>query len=191
MKIALFASGKGSNVKNIINYFKHNSSINVQLILSNNLNSGSLQYAKDNNIKSYVFNKSELANNIVLDIMSNNNIDLIVLAGFLLKIPEKFIKEFNGNIINIHPSLLPKYGGKGMYGENVHKAVIKNKEKESGITIHYVNENYDQGNIIFQKTCIINKTDTHKDIAKKIHTLEYKYFPEVIQKLALKNSKNI
>jgi len=184
MNIALFASGAGSNVNNIINYFKNDEIIKINIVLSNNHNSGALTFAKNNNIGTYVFNKDELCNtNSVLDIINKHNIDLIVLAGFLLKIPKQFIDNFKGKIINIHPSLLPKYGGKGMYGINIHNAVIKNKEKQSGITIHYVNENYDEGNIIFQTKCIVEDTDTALTLAKKIHKLEHKYFPEIINNI--------
>jgi len=188
MNIALFASGAGSNVNNIINYFKGVENTKINIVLSNNHNSGALTFAKNNNIDTYVFKKEELRNtNSVLNIIKKHNIELIVLAGFLLKIPKEFIENFKGKIINIHPSLLPKYGGKGMYGENVHKAVIKNKEKQSGITIHYVNENYDEGNVIFQTKCIVEDTDTALTLAKKIHKLEHKYFPEIINAIINNN----
>ena len=190
MNIALFASGTGTNVKNIINYFKSDENIKINIVLSNKHNSGALTFAKKNNIDTCVFNRDELCNtNSILDIIKKRNIELIILAGFLLKIPKQFIENFRGKIINIHPSLLPKYGGKGMYGENVHKAVIKNKEKQSGITIHYVNENYDEGNVIFQTKCIVEDTDTALTLAKKIHKLEHKYFPEIINDIIKKQIK--
>jgi phosphoribosylglycinamide formyltransferase 1 len=185
MNIALFASGAGSNVNNIINYFKYDETNKVNIVLSNNLNSGALTFAKDNNIDTYVFNKDELCNtNLVLDIIKKYDIDLIVLAGFLLKIPKQFIDNFNGKIINIHPSLLPKYGGKGMYGINIHNAVIKNKEKQSGITIHYVNENYDEGNIIAQHKINLLNNETPESLLEKIKILEKQYYSKTIRNLS-------
>ncbi len=179
--IAIFASGSGTNAENIINYFKNDNNINVSLILSNNKDAFVIERAKKFNIPFYIFSKNNLKSNNVLDKLSEYNINFIVLAGFLLLIPENIVSKFNNRIVNIHPALLPNYGGKGMFGMNVHNAVIKNGEKESGITIHFVNNNYDDGDIIFQKKCKISIDDTPDDLAQKIHQLEYKYFPVVIK----------
>ena len=183
-RIAIFASGNGSNAENISNYFNSNPKVEVSLILTNNPNAFVLERAKKLNIKSLVFNKDQfLKTDEILQILVNYDINLIVLAGFLLKIPENLIKQFSNKIINIHPALLPKHGGKGMYGDNVHQAVISAKEVESGITIHYVNEHYDKGEIIFQAKCPVLPTDNYEDVAAKIHQLEYEHFPKVIESI--------
>ncbi len=185
-RIAIFASGSGSNAENIANYFKNNLKVDVCLFLTNNANAFVLERAKKLGIKSFVFNKEQfLKTDEIVHFLVKNDINLIILAGFLLKIPENLIKTFTGKIINIHPALLPKFGGKGMYGDNVHKAVVEAKETESGITIHYVNENYDEGKIIFQSKCDVLPTDTYKDVAAKIHLLEYEHFPKVIEKIII------
>jgi len=182
IKIAIFASGSGSNAENITNYFNKNNTVEISLILTNNSDAFVLERAKKLGIKSQVFNKQAFSKtDDILNVLIKNNINLIVLAGFLLKIPENLTKAFPDKIINIHPALLPKFGGKGMYGDNVHKAVIEAQETESGITIHYVNENYDEGKIIFQAKCPVLPTDTHEDVANKIHALEYEHFPRVIE----------
>ncbi|PCJ24704.1 MAG: phosphoribosylglycinamide formyltransferase [Flavobacteriales bacterium] len=183
-RIAIFASGNGSNAENIANYFSNNSSVEILLILTNNPNAFVIERAKNLGIKLVVFNKSEfLEKDNILHVLTKNDINLIVLAGFLLKIPQNLIKSFSHKIINIHPALLPKYGGKGMYGNKIHESVIEAKETESGITIHYVNEYYDEGEIIFQAKCSIETTDTPNDLAAKIHALEYQHFPRVIENL--------
>lgn len=183
-RIAIFASGSGSNAENITNHFSNNSSVEISLILTNNPNAFVLERAKKLGIKSLVFDRVDFfKNDTILHFLQENDIDLIVLAGFLLKIPENLIKAFPNKIINIHPALLPKYGGKGMYGDKVHQSVIEAKETESGITIHYVNEHYDDGEIIFQAKCKIETTDTPNDLADKIHALEYEHFPMVIEDL--------
>jgi len=182
IKIAIFASGNGSNAENIIKYFKNHEKISVELVLTNNPNAYVIERAKNNNVKCLIFNKYDLyTSDNVLNILKENNIDFIVLAGFLWLIPESIIKNYPKKIINIHPALLPKYGGKGMYGMNVHKAVIENKEKESGITIHYVNEKYDEGDIIFQEKIEVLPSDTPESLANKVHELEYKYYPVIIE----------
>ena len=187
-RIAIFASGSGSNAENIVNHFSTIDNIEVSIILTNNVNAFVLERARKMNVKSAVFNKVEFTEtDKVLNILKENNIDWIVLAGFLLKIPQNLIDDFPNKIINIHPALLPKYGGKGMYGDRVHQAVIEAKEKESGITIHYVNEHYDEGKIIFQAKCLIEEIDTAEDLASKIHELEYEHFPLVIEKTVNKN----
>ena len=184
IRIAIFASGSGSNAENIANYFSKSQTVDICLFLTNNPNAYVLERAKKLGIKSKVFTKEEfLKTDEILHFLQENEINLIVLAGFLLKIPENLIKAYPNKIINIHPALLPKFGGKGMYGDNVHKAVVEADETESGITIHYVNENYDEGEIIFQVKCDVLPTDSHEDVAAKIHELEYEHFPKVIEKL--------
>lgn len=180
--IVLFASGNGSNAEEIIRYFKKNNQGTVVAIFSNKPDAKVLDRAKNHNIPSVVFNKAQLNEGFVLEKLHQFQPDLIVLAGFLLKFPESILKEYP-KVINIHPALLPKYGGKGMYGMNVHQAVLENKEKETGITIHYVNEHYDEGEFIFQKAVNIEYCKTAEEIAQKVHELEHQYFPEVIGKL--------
>lgn len=183
-KIIIFASGSGSNAEQIITYFKDNKNVEVGLILSNNPKAGVLERAKKLQVPSIVFDRQAFYHSeIVLDILRNQKPDLIVLAGFLWKFPENIIDKFPNKIINIHPALLPKYGGKGMYGSFVHQAVIENKETKSGITIHYVNENYDEGAIIFQTETEVTKSDTTDSLAQKIHQLEYNHFPKIIASL--------
>ena len=180
--IVLFASGNGSNAEEIIRYFKKNNQGTVVAIFSNKPDAKVLDRAKNHNIPSEVFSKTQLNEGYVLEKLHQFQPDLIVLAGFLLKFPESILKEYP-KVINIHPALLPKYGGKGMYGMNVHQAVLENKEKETGITIHYVNEHYDEGEFIFQKSVNIEDCKSAEEIADKIHKLEHQYFPEVIGKL--------
>lgn len=181
-KIAIFASGSGTNAENIINFFKENKKIEISLIFSNNKNAYVIQRAINHNIKYHIFSRPEFyQTKNILDILQDHQIDFIILAGFLWLIPEYLIDAYPNKIINIHPALLPKYGGKGMYGINVHKAVIENNEKESGITIHYVNKEYDKGNIIFQAKCPVLPDDQPEDVAKKVHELEYAHFPKVIE----------
>ena len=187
-KIAIFASGNGTNAENIIKYFKNNKTVEVALVCTNNPKAKVIQRASNLNINSFIFNKKELSNNsIVLDKLKENKINFIVLAGFMLLIPSTIIEYFPNRIINIHPALLPKYGGKGMYGDNVHKAVLTNNESETGITIHYVNEKYDEGDIIFQIKCNVDpSTDSINDVANKVHLFEYKYYPRIIEQLLTK-----
>ncbi|MGB5362678.1 MAG: phosphoribosylglycinamide formyltransferase [Aureibaculum sp.] len=186
-RIAILASGSGTNAENIIRYFQKSSVAFVVLVLSNKKDAKVLERAKRYDINALTFNKRQfIEEDEVLNILKKEA-DFIVLAGFLLKVPEKIIKAFPQKIINIHPALLPKYGGKGMYGMHVHNAVIENKEVETGITIHYVNENYDEGNIIFQKTVRIKADDTPESISKKVHELEYENFPKIIETVLLKN----
>ena len=183
-KIALFASGSGSNVENITNYFSSNDSVSIDIVLANKPDAYVLERAKNLGLESKVFNRSDFYDSDSLSqLLKNRNIDLIVLAGFLWLIPEHLVKAFPNKIINIHPALLPNYGGKGMYGNKVHEAVVNNKETESGITIHYVNEKYDDGAIIFQAKVILTNEETSETLAKKIHQLEYEHFPKVIDKL--------
>ncbi len=182
-RIAIFASGSGSNAENIYDYFKGNDKVEISLILTNNSKAKVIERAERLRIDFKVFDKNSFYNSHeIIDLLSAKKIDCIVLAGFLWIIPADLIKAFPNKIINIHPALLPKYGGKGMYGDKVHQSVIENKETESGITIHLVNENYDEGKIIFQAKCNILPTDKPEDLAKKIHVLEYEHFPKVIEK---------
>lgn len=186
-RIVILASGSGTNAENIIKYFQKSKEVIVTQVLSNKKDAKVLERCERLNISNFSFNRDDFFNtDKVLNVLKNNA-DLIVLAGFLWKIPEKIINAFEGKIINIHPALLPKYGGKGMYGDFVHKAVINNKEKETGITIHYVNENYDEGAIIFQAKVKVDAQDTFEDVAKKVHQLEYQHFPKVIEKVILNN----
>jgi len=181
-RIALFASGSGSNAQNIIEYFSENELVEVDSVWTNNPNAYALERAKKFGIETFVFTKDEFRNsNFVVETLKKRNIDLVILAGFLWLIPANLIQNFR--IINIHPALLPKYGGKGMYGLNVHRAVVENNDSESGISIHFVNEKYDDGEIIFQAKCTVLSTDSPEDVAIKVHELEYKYFPEVIEKV--------
>ncbi len=183
-RIVIFASGSGTNAENIIKYFHEQNIAEVTHVFSNNLNAKVLKRAHDLKVKALHFDADSFYNtNDVLNILKDANPDLIVLAGFLWIFPKKIIDVFPNKVINIHPALLPKYGGKGMYGRHVHEAVVRNQEKESGITIHYVNENYDEGAIIFQAKTAIQEEDTPEDVARAIHELEYKHFPTVIEKV--------
>jgi len=186
-RIAILASGSGTNAENIIKYFKNSNSISVVQVLSNKKDAKVLERASCLNIPNRSFDKNDfIATDEVLNFLKENA-DYVILAGFLWKIPSKIIDAFPNKIINIHPALLPKYGGKGMYGMHVHNAIVENKEKQTGITVHYVNENYDEGAIIFQKSFEVLESDTPDDVAQKIHKLEYEYFPKVIEKAILKN----
>jgi phosphoribosylglycinamide formyltransferase 1 len=181
-KIAIFASGSGTNAENIILYFQGKENLNVECIYSNKADAYVLERAKKYHISTKVFSKEEFYfSDVILNDLKMRDIDLIVLAGFLWLIPQNLTAHFT--IINIHPALLPKYGGKGMYGMRVHEAVVANREKYSGITIHYVNEKYDEGRIIFQATCEVLPDDTPDDVATKVHQLEYQYFPQIVEKV--------
>ncbi|GAA4109027.1 phosphoribosylglycinamide formyltransferase [Aquimarina addita] len=188
-RIIIFASGSGTNAENIIKYFLEKKNAQVTHVFSNNLRAKVLKRANSLGVKALHFDKESFYHtNEVLNILLDAKPDVIILAGFLWIFPKKIIDAFPNSVINIHPALLPKYGGKGMYGDHVHKAVIRNKEKESGITIHYVNEHYDEGAIIFQATTPIAMTDTAADVAENIHALEYKHFPIVIEKVLFPKS---
>ena len=183
-RIAIFASGSGSNAENIIRYFSNNKSVKVVLVLSNQPRSGVLMRAQLHKIPTFIFTKDDLnERSKVHDMLKDYNASMIVLAGFLLKIPLYMIKAYPNSILNIHPALLPKYGGHGMYGMNVHRAVVENNEQKSGITIHYVNENYDEGAIIFQATCHIDEHDLPEDVKTKVQALELRHFPSVIESI--------
>jgi len=183
-RIVIFASGSGTNAENLITYFKNRTHASVIQVLTNNSHAKVLDRAKNLQVSALSFNRIAFSQtDDVLNILKASNPDLIVLAGFLWKFPEFILNSFPNKVINIHPALLPKYGGKGMYGMLVHQAVVDNKETETGITIHYVNENYDEGAIIFQAKCHVLPTDTPQDVAAKIHELEMVHFPKVVDQL--------
>ena len=182
-KIAIFASGNGSNAQKIAQYFANHPHINVDYLFCNNKNAGVIQKFEALNINYQLIKKSTLEENDFLYFLKSHDFDLIVLCGFLLKIPEKLIACFPQKIINIHPSLLPKFGGKGMYGIYVHEAVFEAKEKVSGITIHYVNKHYDQGQYIFQTSVDISNCNSPYEIAERVLTLEHQYFAPTIELL--------
>jgi len=190
-RIVIFASGSGTNAENLITFFQNGNNASVVKVLTNNPEAKVLGRCKRLNVSALSFNKIEFTEtDDILNVLKKVQPDLIVLAGFLWRFPEHILNEFPNKVINIHPALLPKYGGKGMYGKNVHEAVVKNKEHETGITIHYVNERYDEGAIIFQAKCDVRSSDLAEDIAAKIHELEMEHFPKVVEKLLLKESQN-
>jgi len=187
-RLAIFASGSGSNAENLILFFANSSNISITRIFCNNANAGVIQRAEKLGVPVSVFSRDDFYNSQqVLNQLIEDKTDVIILAGFLWLIPQNLIAQFPNNIINIHPALLPNYGGKGMYGARVHEAVIANGEKQSGITIHVVDEIYDNGAILFQATCEITPDDTADTLAQKIHALEYEYFPKVVAEFC--NSK--
>ncbi|QDH78801.1 phosphoribosylglycinamide formyltransferase [Echinicola soli] len=182
-KIAILASGNGSNAEEIIKHFDGSTKGKVAIIASNRKDAYVLERAKNHNIPFISFTRKEMDEEVLEKTFEELEIDLVVLAGFLLKVPDGLIQQFPERIINIHPALLPKFGGKGMYGMRVHEAVKDKGEKETGITIHYVNEKYDDGRVIFQESVKVEETDSPEDIANKVHALEHKYFPKVIESL--------
>jgi phosphoribosylglycinamide formyltransferase 1 len=182
--LAIFASGTGSNAKKIVEHFKHNPNISVSLIVSNKADAPVLDMARANGIPILVIDRPFFYHTEdILKKFNNFSIDFVVLAGFLWLVPSYLVQAFGNRMVNIHPALLPKYGGKGMYGMKVHEAVKAAGETETGITIHYVNERYDEGDAIFQAKCQLTPDDTPEDIAQKIHALEHRHFPQVIEKL--------
>ncbi|MDR2027532.1 MAG: phosphoribosylglycinamide formyltransferase [Prevotellaceae bacterium] len=188
--IAIFASGSGTNAQRLIEHFSPITDTNISILLTNKKNAGVIERAGKFNVPVRIFGREEFyySDNIAV-FLQNEKIDWIILAGFLWLIPENLLKMYPNRIVNIHPALLPKHGGKGMYGMNVHQAVIDAKEKESGITVHYINGEYDRGDIIFQATCPVDETDSPETLAAKIHELEYKHFPVVMENLIL--NKNV
>ncbi len=181
--IAIFASGSGSNAENIINYFSEDADINVKIILTNNKTAGVIERAHRLSVPCLVFDKKWFLDEIkTVDFLKSQEIDYVVLAGFLWLVPTKLIQAFPDKIINVHPALLPKFGGKGMWGHHVHEAVVTQKETETGISIHLVNEKYDEGRILFQAKCEVSLADTAEDVANKIHKLEFEHFPNIIEK---------
>lgn len=186
--VAVFASGAGSNARQIIRYFKNHRSIRIAIIVCNKPGAGVLSIAESENIPYMLIEKEKfLRGDGYLSELQALQIQWIILAGFLWKLPGELVRIYSNRIINIHPALLPKFGGKGMYGQLVHQAVLKAKEKETGITIHYVDELYDNGKIIFQEKCNVDETDTIESIAEKVHQLEHAHFPRVIEEVILKN----
>ncbi len=183
INVVIFASGEGTNAENLFNYFANDSRIKIKLVVTNKDDAGIILRAAKYKKNVHILSKSALQNysNQFIEFLKVEHIDLIVLAGFLLKMPIEFINAFPNKIINLHPSLLPKYGGKGMFGKYVHQAVIDNNEKQSGITIHFVNEEFDKGEIILQATCEINLNETVETLTKKIQELEFEHFPKAIE----------
>ena len=180
-KIVIFASGSGSNAENIIRYFEQNKEVCVDSVFCNVPGAYVLERAKKYNIPAFVFNKEEMRNpDKLIKQLQERQADFLILAGFLWLLPECIISAYDGRIVNIHPALLPAYGGKGMYGMHVHESVIAAGEKQSGITIHFVNNHYDEGTTIFQAACNITPQDTPETLAAKVHELEYAHFPRVI-----------
>ena len=189
-RIAIFASGSGSNAQRIMEHFKRHKEMEVAIVLSNRADSYVLQRADNFEIPTQVFSKEELYDSAtILKLLKNLDIDMIVLAGFLWLIPANIIRQYPKRIINIHPALLPKYGGKGMYGDIIHETVIANHDHETGITIHYVNETFDEGEIIYQNKCVVEKTDTTEKLAYKVHQLEHLHYPRIIEDLLKKTEK--
>ncbi|KAA5827545.1 phosphoribosylglycinamide formyltransferase [Algibacter amylolyticus] len=183
-RIVIFASGSGTNAENLIKFFHNSDNASVIQVLTNNPHAKVLERAKKLKVSALSFNRIALSQTEdVLNILKASKPDLIVLAGFLWKFPENILNAFPNKVINVHPALLPKFGGKGMYGMNVHEAVVNNKETETGITIHYVNEHYDEGAIIFQAKCDVNPNDSAENVAAKIHELEMEHFPKVVNDL--------
>jgi phosphoribosylglycinamide formyltransferase-1 len=183
--IVIFASGSGSNAQRLMEYFDHHPSIRIVALFANNAEAYALERAKKFNIPTHVFTREDFRYGAVLEQVHAYHPDLIVLAGFLWLVPAPFVQEFPNRIINIHPALLPKFGGKGMHGQSVHAAVISGQEKESGITIHYVNEHYDQGAAIYQHTCPVEPGDTPETLAQRVLALEHEHLPRVVEEILL------
>ena len=182
-KLALFASGSGSNAQRIAEYFANHPEVEISCILSNRTDAYVLERARMLGIPSVCFSRDDLyASDKVLRILQDYSVNFIVLAGFLWKVPSLLLEAYPNRILNIHPALLPKYGGKGMYGDHVHRAVVENRESETGITIHKVNDFYDEGEILFQARCEVLPSDTPMQVAEKVHALEYRWFPEIIER---------
>lgn len=182
--IAILASGNGTNAENIIRYFRNSGTVNVGLVLSNRETAFVLERARSLNVPFAYMEKAEWTDGeAVLSLLKDKHIDFVVLAGFLARVPDCILHAYPNKIINIHPSLLPKFGGKGMYGDRVHQAVVAAGETETGITIHYLNEHFDEGETIVQYKCPVLPQDTAEDVAKKVHALEYEYYPQVIARL--------
>lgn len=190
-KIAILASGEGTNAERIIRYFSEKRTAEVALVITNKTQAGVLKRTEKLNVPSLIITAREFADGEALKALHRYNIDFIVLAGFLLKVPDTILHDYPNKIVNIHPALLPKFGGKGMYGARVHEAVIAAGEKESGITIHYIDAHYDEGNTIFQATCPVLPDDTPDTLAARVHQLEYKYFPQIIEAVIPGKSSSI
>lgn len=182
-RLAILASGSGSNAEKIMEYFQNSSKAQIALVASNKADAFVLERAKRFEVPTFSFSKKDLETGILLEKLIQEKIDWVILAGFLLKIPHELIRAFPNRMVNIHPALLPKYGGKGMYGQHVHEAVKAAGDSETGITIHLVNEHYDEGKVIFQAATPVSSEDSPETIAQKVHILEHRYFPEVIASL--------
>ena len=183
-RIAIFASGAGSNAAKIIDYFRNHQTVSVALVVCNKPGAGVISIAEKENIPVLIIDKEQFfRGDGYVPLLRSKNIDFIVLAGFLWKIPSTILSAYSNSIINIHPALLPKYGGKGMYGLNVHASVLSSGDQETGITIHYVDEHYDNGDVIFQERCKVSPTDTPETLAEKVHQLEHQHFPRVIEQV--------
>ncbi len=188
-RIAIFASGSGSNAENFIAYFEKKEGAKVVLVLSNKADAGVVDRAQRLGVPCEVFQNAQWREgNPIVETLQKHQIDFIVLAGFLLRVPEALLHAFPNRIVNIHPALLPRHGGKGMYGDRVHQAVIEAGDTETGITIHYINEHYDEGGTIFQATCPVHPGDTPQEVAQRVHQLEYQYYPHVVEQLLYKIS---
>jgi phosphoribosylglycinamide formyltransferase-1 len=187
IRIGIFASGEGTNAQRFMDYFKRHEQITISLIITNNPKANVLARASKMGIRCLVIDRDTFYNTNKVVEELKQKIDFIVLAGFMWMIPANLIEAFEGKMVNVHPALLPAYGGKGMYGMNVHKAVVANGEKKSGITIHFVNEHYDEGKIIFQQECPVSSVDTPEILANNIHKLEHEFYPRVVEKLLLGN----
>lgn len=185
MNLALFASGSGTNAENLMAYFQKHGRIHVKAVVTNNASAGVIERAHRFHVRCDVFKKSDFSDGTVLAYLKEHHIDFIVLAGFLLLVPRSIISAYEGKIINLHPALLPAHGGKGFYGSHVHESVVRSGAIMSGITVHHVNEHFDDGNIIFQAACHVSKQDNPETLAEKIHELEYKYLPVVVEKILM------
>lgn len=186
-RLAVFASGSGSNAQRLVEFFSNTLTAQIVSILSNNPKAGVLARANQLGVESFVFDKEDFYQTpAVLDYLKSKQIDWVILAGFLWLVPSNLLQAYPHKVINLHPALLPKFGGKGMYGMNVHKAVVAAQETETGITIHYANEQFDEGEIIYQAKCAVSPTDSPEAVAEKIHQLEYKYFPQIIEQVLTK-----
>lgn len=186
IRLAILASGSGSNAENIVKYFAHSTEIEVAAIISNKADAYVLERAKYLRVPSYVMSRADMVGtDKLLNLLRELKTDWVILAGFLVLLPESIVNEYDGRILNIHPSLLPKFGGKGMYGDKVHEAVVAAHEKESGITIHKIDANYDEGTTVFQAKIRVEPLDNAEKVAQKVHALEYKFYPKVIENLIL------
>jgi phosphoribosylglycinamide formyltransferase 1 len=183
MNVAIFASGSGSNAENIYHYFAGHPEVRIGLILTNKSDAGVVERAQRLGIPYRVFDRAAFNEGEVVQLLQKEKIDWVVLAGFLWRIPVHLVQAFEGKMVNIHPALLPKFGGSGMYGDRVHQAVVAAGETQTGITIHWVNEDYDEGKIIFQAQCPVSPSDTYRQVAEKVHALEYEHFPKVLESL--------
>lgn len=184
INLAVFASGSGTNAENIALYFQNHPHVDVKVILTNNSKAGVIKRAEALNINTEIFNRQDFyQTNRLVSLLEEYKVDWLILAGFLWLVPENLIQRYANRIVNIHPALLPKYGGKGMYGQHVHNAVIENREVESGITIHTIDEVYDRGKIVFQASCPVKPGDDAETLARRIHQLEYEHYPKVIENL--------